>query len=557
MKARIGLLSLKIEARDREIDQLSKRRKTEEDLREEIETLRENLIDIGQDHVVDKERIKEFQNEINKLTAEITSFEKQIAVVTSNADARAQVQEELKGVITDYQELKQKFSLVTSNLGMSQRLAHSRFMEIMELNEVLRVLQPEVKHLRQESAELKTAKEELAAKTKDIKDLEKKAKELEQSLATSRQEVANHVSETKTLKDKLAVETEAKTQLEDAQRVSGRDLRKADVEKIELSAMSEKVERELQRVQEQITKLRPRVADLEEQVHKLKREKAAAQEETEFKVKQYTTAQGLLSSMRDQASEMTVQLKEAQSQARSLEEELSEVQHLLQERTREGETMRRLLADGDQHTETKMRDLRSRLEAAIAERERLEDEASTAMRKNGKTVGELKSRVRELEAEAKDLCNEREGVEERDRTLRRRNQELELVESRSEAEAAELRNTISSLRSTLDASEQQVRDGVGLKTALRKDYESLQLMYDKISKELKAIQAKATATATATPTSGTTSRTSMDSAGTSSAGELSEVLYLKTILLQFLEQKDSRLRAQLVPVLGKLLKFDK
>ncbi|KAG5914338.1 autophagy- protein [Claviceps africana] len=34
-------------------------------------------------------------------------------------------------------------------------------------------------------------------------------------------------------------------------------------------------------------------------------------------------------------------------------------------------------------------------------------------------------------------------------------------------------------------------------------------------------------------------------------------MYLKTILLQFLEQKDGKLRAQLVPVLGKLLKFDK
>jgi hypothetical protein len=34
-------------------------------------------------------------------------------------------------------------------------------------------------------------------------------------------------------------------------------------------------------------------------------------------------------------------------------------------------------------------------------------------------------------------------------------------------------------------------------------------------------------------------------------------MFLKKILLQFLEQKDNRLRAQLVPVLGKLLKFDK
>jgi hypothetical protein len=36
-----------------------------------------------------------------------------------------------------------------------------------------------------------------------------------------------------------------------------------------------------------------------------------------------------------------------------------------------------------------------------------------------------------------------------------------------------------------------------------------------------------------------------------------DYVYLKTILLQFLEQRDKKLQAQLVPVLGKLLHFDK
>jgi hypothetical protein len=36
-----------------------------------------------------------------------------------------------------------------------------------------------------------------------------------------------------------------------------------------------------------------------------------------------------------------------------------------------------------------------------------------------------------------------------------------------------------------------------------------------------------------------------------------DYVYLKTVLLQFLEQRDKKLQAQLVPVLGKLLHFDK
>jgi hypothetical protein len=45
--------------------------------------------------------------------------------------------------------------------------------------------------------------------------------------------------------------------------------------------------------------------------------------------------------------------------------------------------------------------------------------------------------------------------------------------------------------------------------------------------------------------------------GGTGGGSAGELMYLKTILLQFLEQKDGKLRAQLVPVLGKLLRFDK
>ncbi|KAL7785627.1 vesicular transport protein [Trichoderma ceciliae] len=562
LQVEITKLKEEIEDKDKEIERLSKRRKTEEDLREEIETLQENLINIGQDHVEDKERIKDLENQKAELKAEITALQRKMATLGSNSEANSKLQEGMQVLQKDYQDLKEKSATLQSDLGAAQQLAQSRFKDLIELRDVLQKARPELKSLRQDSAALKTCREELAAKDKELNSLEKKEKELERNLASVRQEVAGYVSETKLLKDRLAAETDAKARLEEAQRVSARDLRRAEAEKIELSSKAEKTERELQRIQEELSKLRPRLSDLEEQTHKLRREKTAAQEETEFKTKQYTTAQGLLSSMRDQASEMTVQLKEAQSQARSLEEELGEVQHLLQERTREGETMRRLLADVDQQAESKIRDMRNRMETAIAERERLEDETSSVMRKNVKMIGELKSRVRELEGEAKDLRVERDELEERERSWRRRREELEAVEARTETETTEMRNTISSLRAALDASELQVRDGEKLKATLRKEYDSLHLQYDKTFKELKALQAKAAATTpivalSGSSSGGSTSRTSIDSTRTSGASELSDVLYLKTILLQFLEQRDTRLRAQLVPVLGKLLKFDK
>ena len=58
LRAELESLKAEISDKDARIERLSRQRKTEEDLREEIENLQENLINIGQDHVEDKEKIK-------------------------------------------------------------------------------------------------------------------------------------------------------------------------------------------------------------------------------------------------------------------------------------------------------------------------------------------------------------------------------------------------------------------------------------------------------------------------------------------------------------------
>ncbi|KAL7956366.1 vesicular transport protein [Trichoderma compactum] len=557
LEAEITNLKEELAGKDKEIERLSKRRKTEDDLREEIETLQENLINIGQDHVEDKQRIKELEAEKAELKTEITALEKKMAVAVSENE-----KEKLQALQKDYDSMKDKFATAEADIAAANQLAQSRFKDVADLREALQSLQPEIKSLRKDSADIKIAKGELAAKAKELSNLDKKVKDLERDLASARQEMGIRVSEIGILKNRLAIETEDKEKAEDAQRVSARDYRRSVAEKVELSAKAEKRERALEKAQDDLSKASAQVKELEEQAHKLKREKAAAQEEAEFKTKQYTTAQDLLSSMRDQQSEMKVQLKEQQSQSRSLGEELGEVQHLLQERTQEGETMRRLLAESEQQGEAKLREMRNRIETITAEQERLDAESSSMMRKHVKQTADLKTRIKELDAEVKDLHAEKAELEERERSWRRRREELESIELRTETESTELRNTISSLRSALDASELQVRDGEKIKANLRKEYESLQLLHDKLSKELKAAQTKAAVAASGVGQSRSssgvsTSRTSMDSTRTAGAAELSDMDYLKTILLQFLQQKDGRLRTQLVPVLGRILKFDK
>ncbi|EON98228.1 putative viral a-type inclusion protein repeat protein [Phaeoacremonium minimum UCRPA7] len=559
LRAEIAELKEDVQQKDAQIERLTKQRKTEDDLREEIETLQENLLTIGQDHVEAKEKIKALEGEKATLKERITELEKELETSSATSQSNSKLQSEFESLKRDYEEIRAKSSTLQSDLGAAQQLAQSRYKDLTDLREVLQKAQPELKSLRQESATLKTTKEELTSKTAELRALEKREKELKTEITRAQRLAADREAEIKNLREKLTTETNTRLRLEDAQRVSGRDLRRTEAEKIELSAKEEKASRELQRLQDEMAKVQPRIKELEEETTRMRKEQEVLREEAELKTSQYANAQNLLGSMRDQTAELSIQLKESQGQAESLDEELAECRKLLGERTREAETMRRLLADVDERADSKVREMRARLDAAIEERDRLEDESSALARRKARETEELKQKIRDVERELKTISNEKDDLEHREREWKRRREELEAVEQKADAEVNEMRSTVSNLRSTLDASEQQVRDAEKAKSDLRRMLDDYRIRYDKLSKEAKSLQSKLSNTVSSSGRSSMDSNRSgaLNGSGAPTQQGTPDVMYLKTILLQFLEQKDNKLRAQLVPVLGKLLRFDK
>lgn len=226
--------------------------------------------------------------------------------------------------------------------------------------------------------------------------------------------------------------------------------------------------------------------------------------------------------------------------------------------------MRRLLSEADERATSKTRSLQDRLEEAEKERDKFEHDMLSTSRKTHRQLEDLHQRVRELTREAKAAGDERDELAHAQAEWRRRRAELEAVEARAAAEVADMRAAVAGLRGTLDASELQAREAEKAKAELRRALDDYRIRYDKLAKELKAAaqQARFGGGGGASPA---TARTSMDSTRSGSVaagaggggGGTPDTAYLKTIMLQFLEQKDNKLRAQLVPVLGKLLKFDK
>ena len=565
VQAELARLQEELAEKDQRIERLSKQRKTEEDLREEIENLQENLMVIGHDHVEAKQRIKELEAEKKALQERISELENEVESSASATKGNAELQSEHESLKQEFDNLKMKSATLHSDLAAAQQLAQTRYKDLTELRDVLQKAQPELKSLRQDSTALKATRDELAAKNAELRNLEKREKDAKTELTRAQRLASDREGEIKSLHEKVTQETNARLRLEDEKRVAGRDLRRAEAEKIELSAREEKAARELQRIQEDAAKLRPRIRELEDEVGRLRKEQAVLREEVELKASQYSNAQGLLGSMRDQTAELSVQLKESQGQCESLDEELAEARKMLGERTREAETMRRLLADVDERADAKVREMRAKMDAAVEERDRLEDESSALARRRARETEELRQRVRDLEREVKALAGEKDALEHQEREWRRRREELEAYEERAGTEVAEMRTTVSNLRSTLDASEQQARETEKKNAELRRALDDYRLRYDKLGKEAKTLQARLSSPATVA-SSGRSSIDSSRSGSLSAAGSQQpaaagggsqDAMYLKTILLQFLEQKDNRLRAQLVPVLGKLLKFDK
>lgn len=339
LQAEIVTLKQDVSTKDSQIEKLSKQRKTEEDLREEIETLRENLLDIGQDHVTTKDKIKTLEAEKKQLQERITELETALEASSSSTESNSKLQAEYASMKQEFDDLKTRSTTLQSDLGAAEQLAQSRYKDITELREVLQKAQPELKSLRQEAALLKSTKDELNAKAAELRAMEKREKEFKTEVSRAQRLAADRETEIKTLREKLQSETNSRLRLEDSQRVSGRDLRRAENEKIELSAAAEKAGRDLQKLQDEMTKLRPRVKELEEEAAKLRKENDIHREDAELKTSQYTNAQNLLGSMRDQTHELSVQLKESQAQAEGLEEEIAETRKLLGERTREAETV--------------------------------------------------------------------------------------------------------------------------------------------------------------------------------------------------------------------------
>ena len=594
-------LRILLEEKDAAIERIHSRLKDQDGLREEIDTLRDDLVNLGQEHVEAKDQVKELTVEKTAMTSVVANLEKEIAELRGvHATSAAGSEQKHKDLAVQFEDLKANANTLQADLAAAQQLASSRFKDLNDLRNVLQKAQPEISALRSEAAEAKSVKEAFSKKDTDFKRLNTRLEEIRSEFAKLKQTVSERETEIKTLNQKVNQESSGRSKAEDASFKAAQEVQRLDTEKRQATESLDRLSREFGKTREELNASRTKLREFEQQFSKTRSESEGLKEEIDLKTAQYASAQSLMASMRDQTAEMAMQTKEARERCESLDEEIADAHRLLSERSREGETMRRLLADVEGRADARIREMKERMETAMEERDRAEDEASTAGRRRARELEDLRNKYRDIERNLKRAEEDKEELETAQKDWKRRREELEQRAGQSTREVDDVRKAMTELQDALDGSEKQARDLEKQKTELRKSIEDTQHRLEKMQKSNKAgfsmpfmtrvvqhtdcVQSMAdemgkiqTARAKAMDSEAQSSRSSLDSAArlgspagksrTPSAALVDapngppagsmDYVYLKNVLLQFLEQKEKKHQVQLIPVLGMLLHFDR
>ena len=479
-------LRILIEEKDAAIERLYGKLKDQDDLREEIDTLRDDLVNVGQEHVEAKDQVKELMAEKTAMASTVTNLEKEMAELRGlHATSAAGSEQKHKDLIAESEDLKAKAMTLQTDLSAVQQLASSRFKTLNDLRNDLQRAQPEIIALRSEAAEVKPIKEALGKKDADFRRLDSKHEELCSEAIRVKQTLSDRDTQIKVLNQRIHQESSKRTIAEDASSKAGQEVQRLETGKRQATESLDRMLRELVKAREELNACKTKMRELEQQLSKTKSESESLKEDVDLKTAQYASAQSLMASMRDQTTEMALQVKEARERCESLDEEVADAHRLLSERSREGETMRRLLADVEGRADARTREMKERMDAALEERDRAEDEASTAGRRRARELEDLRNRYRDSERNLKRAEEDKEELEIAQKDWRRRREELEHRAGQSTIEINDLRKAMAEVRDALDESEKQARDLERQKGELRRSVDDTQLRLEKMQKSNK------------------------------------------------------------------------
>jgi predicted nucleic acid-binding Zn-ribbon protein len=111
--------------------------KDQDDLQEEIDTLRQDLLDFGSEHTEAKDKVKELQAEKVALQESLAKLEKEIVDLKTGKATQETYEQERKALTAEFEELRAKADSMQTDLSVAEQLAASRFKDLTDMREIL------------------------------------------------------------------------------------------------------------------------------------------------------------------------------------------------------------------------------------------------------------------------------------------------------------------------------------------------------------------------------------------------------------------------------------
>lgn len=253
LQAELETVRQQLKEKQAALEKMQLRLKDQEDLKEEIESLRDDLVNVGQEHVAAKDRIKELQAEKNTLQECIADLERQVAdMQNSHASSNSSSAQKHQDLTAQFEDLKAKAATLQTDLSAAEQLATSRFKDLNELRTMMQKAQPELTSLRSEVNGLRTFKTAHDEKVKEINRIESEQVEMRNEVATQKQVLVERDTEIRSLRMKLTHETNARSQVEDGRKKATQDIERLETEKRQGSESLDKLSKDLTRASDEL-----------------------------------------------------------------------------------------------------------------------------------------------------------------------------------------------------------------------------------------------------------------------------------------------------------------
>ncbi|KAG0673470.1 hypothetical protein C6P42_002712 [Pichia californica] len=279
-------------------------------------------------------------------------------------------------------------------------------------------------------------------------------------------------------------------------------------------------------------------------------------------------------SFKKRVEELLMRNKEYENRIDVLQEELTQSRNMLQERTREMATMRKLVMDNEESQNLDRKELKSKFDRLLEEKEKSDNESLTTIRNKQREVEELKRKNSDFSVKLEELETNKSTLEAKIKSLlaeKSNNISVSNGNQREENKEVDQYNSkmINSLRESLNKTESRLKEVEDMNNKLRLVNQDSSDKLIRLNKKYKllSVQYKRRMSESSAPSSRNNSIIAIneqinsnllhpDTHNEESSQEVKDEIkeksvYIKNVLMGFIEHKEQR--QMLLPVIKMLL----